>query len=1135
MPSFLIYNRADILIIEISELERTVHIKEERIHVLKDFHLFILNKVLKYNVHESSDAPGNKHDHGILWTVLVKDGSSFFIDYDFLESCKVLGTECANQESRLLNVEDSASLMDAVILLRHKPDEKKFYFVNEEDVKKTVDDPFPNLKTASTYADYYQQRFNIDLQHGQALINLIPVHHNLNLLIQRYGLCSKSKSRQQLLVPEELCLLHPIPAHLWKQVVTIPVILYRLSCLLLVHELQSELCTEMCLSVPDQEPQVDARIDHVLHEAHILKKFSGFSVVENTVYSLNAKVHNTSECSSQSKSECDTLASEVPVERKKDCSGDAESRYSLAEAGEKLEKGPPNEMSYSDTTEKAIERITRDFQYHLGNDSLAENPWLKIKERKLHEIEAPPLSLILVAMTSPEAKDMFNYERLEFLGDAFINTLITIQLFLSNDKATEHILSLRKSAVVSNMSLYEMGEHRNIWRYELEEIFDFKSNPLIKSIIGHELEEEVLMQNLAHAESDSPSPSTNNNSNVLKNEPCGTPSIEEAMPTESYMSSSSTACNRNVLDKEPCRTSSLEDASKVAIAAESDVSSSYTKSKRNVLDNEPCDTLSLEGTVKEDMSMEIYDKTPSVSGSNVDVPNSESWGVPLLESIVKNTLLKECSCETYSVSNENRTVLDNASCKAPSLESVDKEDISTGIGDIAPSISRENGSEAVVSITECQDGPNFDQASENVLNEEKQSKTKTNFVTNQEISAASFEVAIRRKPIADSVEALVGLFYLWCGENVALDFMTWLGFDVRCIPRKNGATQIDQMNDSGSSYCDHGSFINENAAEKRHFPESTFDLEKKIANKNVSDFHICSGGICRRSFKEHSEDFPQSDTDLADVVDIESRSITATFCPQSNVDPGKLNTRAGSSHFSAHDAGCTLCSPIDPSINGQSLSWNPKEGITPYMAKQLSNFERKIQYRFKDKYILIEALLHASYPRELAPDIYCNQRLEFLGDGLLYLLVADYLCRKYPQAPNCDLTEMRSVVVCSRTFATVALLNDFHKYIIALSPDMCIIVKGWKGKIEKDKQDGLLWRPISWNDLPTYHREESKNQEATVEVPKDLADIFESVAGAIYADSGRLDCVWRCYYRLLKDVLDSLPKPREKTPPSPPK
>ena len=40
-----------------------------------------------------------------------------------------------------------------------------------------------------------------------------------------------------------------------------------------------------------------------------------------------------------------------------------------------------------------------------------------------------------------------------------------------------------------------------------------------------------------------------------------------------------------------------------------------------------------------------------------------------------------------------------------------------------------------------------------------------------------------------------------------------------------------------------------------------------------------------------------------------------------------------------------------------------------------------------------------------------------------------------------------------------------------------------------------------------------------MEVPKDLADAFESVAGAIYVDSGRLDCVWRCYYRLLKDVL----------------
>ena len=52
-------------------------------------------------------------------------------------------------------------------------------------------------------------------------------------------------------------------------------------------------------------------------------------------------------------------------------------------------------------------------------------------------------------------------------------------------------------------------------------------------------------------------------------------------------------------------------------------------------------------------------------------------------------------------------------------------------------------------------------------------------------------------------------------------------------------------------------------------------------------------------------------------------------------------------------------------------------------------------------------------------------------------------------------------------------------------------------------------------DLPKFHDAPASKPE----VPKDLADVFESVAGAIYFDSYQLDSVWTSYYPLLKDVL----------------
>ena len=70
----------------------------------------------------------------------------------------------------------------------------------------------------------------------------------------------------------------------------------------------------------------------------------------------------------------------------------------------------------------------------------------------------------------------------------------------------------------------------------------------------------------------------------------------------------------------------------------------------------------------------------------------------------------------------------------------------------------------------------------------------------------------------------------------------------------------------------------------------------------------------------------------------------------------------------------------------------------------LGRFETYIRYHFHDKHILLEALSHSSYANEKRKTRKCNERLEFLGDSVLSIVVSDFLFRKYPELPEGELT-----------------------------------------------------------------------------------------------------------------------------------
>ena len=87
----------------------------------------------------------------------------------------------------------------------------------------------------------------------------------------------------------------------------------------------------------------------------------------------------------------------------------------------------------------------------------------------------------------------------------------------------------------------------------------------------------------------------------------------------------------------------------------------------------------------------------------------------------------------------------------------------------------------------------------------------------------------------------------------------------------------------------------------------------------------------------------------------------------------------------------------------------------------IKDLEAAIGYRFQNISLLQNALAHSSYANERWHNsLMSNERLEFLGDSVLGMLVADYLYRSFPQRPEGELTRMRADMVCEKTLANVA-------------------------------------------------------------------------------------------------------------------
>lgn len=99
--------------------------------------------------------------------------------------------------------------------------------------------------------------------------------------------------------------------------------------------------------------------------------------------------------------------------------------------------------------------------------------------------------------------------------------------------------------------------------------------------------------------------------------------------------------------------------------------------------------------------------------------------------------------------------------------------------------------------------------------------------------------------------------------------------------------------------------------------------------------------------------------------------------------------------------------------------------------QNLEEMETLLNYTYQDKKFLDAALTHSSYANEHRGGyVKDNERLEFLGDAILDLIVSEYLFKEYPNMPEGDLSKTRASIVCEGALANMASKMNLGKYLL---------------------------------------------------------------------------------------------------------
>lgn len=314
------------------------------------------------------------------------------------------------------------------------------------------------------------------------------------------------------------------------------------------------------------------------------------------------------------------------------------------------------------------------------------------------------------------------------------------------------------------------------------------------------------------------------------------------------------------------------------------------------------------------------------------------------------------------------------------------------------------------------------------------------------------------KGVADCIESLIGAYLVSGGISAGLKFMAWMGIKIIAEEKSTEAAV------------------------------SAMELEEEVRTSSLSS----TGSSSSYAFAPRAKQIKLNDSKLPVFIQNSASILTDFFQVDSKV---------------------------------RQLDKKQEVELNRLLSISLGRGDAReiLGWTFKDRILLLEAVTHASYTKNRLTN--CYQRLEFLGDAVLDYLITCHIYSTFPGYGPGEISSMRSALVNNFTFAELAVNQNLHKALLYNSP---LLYKQTEKYIKAVEQ--VECRELIVSDLSSLKRqekmegvreegeiaeEEEEEEEELVEdldPPKVLGDLLESIAGAIFIDSGMsLEAVWSIF------------------------
>ena len=468
--------------------------------------------------------------------VTDKDGN-IDIDWSFM---KIITTSNCTVPTRRKNKPDEVPnkekfvfkpelFQDAVVMPSYRNiDQPQYFYVAEIRHDLNPRSSFPSPDLYSTFEQYYTKKYGLVITNPeQPLLDVDHTSVRLNLLTPRYmnqkGMALPTSSaetrrarrenlqQKQILVPE-LCDVHPFPASLWRKVVCLPAILYRMNYLLISEELRVLMSGKANIGITHLDddyrfPKLDFGFSTDPREAKVKETTEDDdSESENEVENCQQPVNSENEHLNVTKGTveesddltndrniikdtqgetsdkiCDTMQGEIKT-TDDDLIGELENRVilhtedmnenspTLDHAGNfidpnentsvsNVQSSTPN-VEHNANTEHKSQSTSHEESLNSSTQDNYDTIKFETQEVDLDTFIGPSPCTILQTLTMSNANDFFNLERLETIGDSFLKFTVTVHLYCTYSGIHEGKLSYLRSKQVSNYNLYKLGKRQ---------------------------------------------------------------------------------------------------------------------------------------------------------------------------------------------------------------------------------------------------------------------------------------------------------------------------------------------------------------------------------------------------------------------------------------------------------------------------------------------------------------------------------------------------------------------------------------------------------------------------------------------------------------------------------------------------